>query len=161
MRIDRRVGRVVEGGFGRGGLVSGLEVTSLDTQTAMPAGAADGAGNPVETQAYLHEHVRPGDPVDLRLANVRRDQSHPPVYRVFHNDVLIAETSDRFGESLALLRGSRARPWPSAIQGVRVQMVDTVAGDETVARSVGVSRTGLWARARVEGFGRFSGDSKG
>lgn len=159
LRIDRRVGRVVEGGFGRGGSVSGLEVTSLDTQTAVPAGSAGGAGSPVETQAYLQNQVRPGDSVTMRLANERRDQSHPPVYRVLHNDVLIAETSDYFGESLALLlRGPGARPWPPAIEGVRVQMVDTVAGDETVARSIGVSRTGLWARARIQGFGRFSVD---
>lgn len=162
LRSDSRLGRVVRGGFARGRQpVSGIEITSFDTSTARPAGV-DLDGDAVATQDYLQEHVRPGDPVSLILAARRRDPNDPPRYQAIHEGIPIAETSEHFGTVLAsLLPAGGQRRWPTAIEGVRVQMVDTVAGDETIARNLGISRCGMWARARLQGVGQFSSHREG
>ena len=158
LRAEQRLGRIVEGGYAKGRRpVTGVEMSAEDTNSAEPAGASIDSCEPVAIQSHLLARVTPGDPVQLVLASPRRGLDAKPVYLVLHEDVPIGETSETFGDALLFLLPTRGeRRWPASISGVRVQMIDTVAGDETIARSVGLSRSGLWARVRLQGLGRFS-----
>ena len=161
LRAEQRLGRVVEGGYAAGRRpVTGVEMSAEDTNSAEPAGASIDSCDPVAIQSHLLGRVSPGDPVQLVLASPGRGVDAKPAYLVLHEDVPIGKTSATFGDALLFLRPTRGeRRWPVSISGVRVQMIDTVAGDETIARSVGLSRSGLWARVRLQGLGRFSKQS--
>ena len=43
--------------------------------------------------------------------------------------------------------------WPTEITGLRVEAVDTVAGQSATARKHGLGQAGLWLRVRVAGLG--------
>lgn len=161
LRAEQRLGRIVEGGFAKGRRpATGVEMIAEDTNAAQPAGASVDSSDPVAIQSHLLGSVTPGDQVQLVLASPRRSVDAKPFYLVLHEDVPIGETSETFGDALQFLLPPRGEQrWPANISGVRVQMVDTVAGDETIARSAGLSRSGLWARVRLQGLGRFSRQS--
>lgn len=162
LRSDRRLGRVVEAGYPKGRTrATGLELLASDTQSATPVADSDRGVDAVKTQTYLLDRVAVGDPLRLELTKPRRDVGPSPSYAIVHGDTVIGETSEAFATVIASLVPAPKRDWPTVIKDARVQMVDTVAGEDSVARSAGLSRAGLWARVRLRGLGRFttSGDT--
>ena len=63
-------------------------------------------------------------------------------------------TSDEFGQLLGrVLPGRYPAGWPRQIDGLRVEFVDTVAGDGSSGRVHGLGSCGLWLRIRIFGLG--------
>lgn len=134
----------------------GVEMLGADTDTTLPAGASKGSDEVLRIQCYLREQALSGQAVELHRLVERRVDAESPTYAVVHDGLPIGRTSQSFGEALMRVRSSLpSHRFPERIDGARIQMVDTVAGDAGVGRSLGVSRCGLWSRVRLEGVGDF------
>jgi hypothetical protein len=154
LRVDQASQRWVRKGFGPNAWkVYDIEISGGDVDALHPAGAWLIDSDVLETQNYIREAVRPGDLVRLVLTPVddATEQAH---YAVIHEGRPVGVTSEAFATVLARAtgRGSSGR-WPTAIEGVRVELVDTVAGHESVGREAGLGGHGMWARVRVSGLG--------
>ncbi|TKK85800.1 ATP-dependent helicase [Herbidospora galbida] len=141
----------------------GLEVAAGDVTTNHPGGTVDFAADPAELQDYLATSVRPGDEVELR-------RLHPdpiglresPPYLVIHGDRPIATASERFRADLHtfLKLGPSYEPqhFPALISGVRVDAVETVAGDVATGLRAGLNDHGVWLSPRLVGLSTFIWD---
>lgn len=164
LRRDPVTKRWVRHGFGRlRWKVHEIEVTARDTHSLHPAGAWLLRTDPRDTQTYLGTMVRPGDPVTLQRLSQQTEEEPEARYAICHDGHEVGLTSKEFGQLLGRALGVRSRAaWPRRIDGLHVELVDTVAGDASVGQAHGLGGSGLWLRVRVFGLGilRFN-DPKG
>jgi len=155
LSVDPATGRWVRRGFGPNHWkVFDFEVLGRDTDSLNPAGALFLEADVVWTQEYLRTAVTPGDPVKVELLHESRDGVPVAYYAVRHEGTLVGLTSDEFARTLHRALGSRGHVrWPTSIDGLHVEFVDTVAGHASVGRAHGLGGNGLWMRVRVFGLG--------
>ncbi len=155
LRRDPASRRWVRRGFGplRWKLLE-IEVAGRDTHSLDPAGGWLLKTDVAETQAYLAASVKPGDPVTVRLLDHRADEDRVVFYAIYHAGHGVGLTSEGFGRLLGRMLGSRRRVvWPQSIEGLHVELVDTVVGDASAGRTHGLGSCGIWLRIRVFGLG--------
>jgi len=152
LTLDQATGRWKRVGFGPNRRrVFEVEVFGSDIDAIHPPGARHFDDDPPALQRYLREAVRPGDTVELAMVDGRETEaSH---YVAIHDGRPIGVTADAFGADLQRIIG-HGRAAPTAISGLHIETVDTVAGDASSARRCGLARHGIWNRARVFGLGR-------
>lgn len=149
LQLDRASGRWLRRGFGKHRWrVYELEVVGSDASPTYPASGDGPSADAIAMQRYLLEEVRPGDGADLELD---ADQDGVPGYHIVHSGRVVGRTTDQFVELLERTMGRGAR-LPSRLTALRVEMVDTVAGDARAGRNAGLGPHGLWARLRVFGL---------
>lgn len=152
---DPRTSRWVRRGFGSARWkLREIEITGRDTHALHPAGSWLLNADVQDIQEYLATEVKPGDPVTLRLLDQRGGEAQTAHYAIWHEAKPVGLTSDEFGQLLArVLPGRSPGIWPRQIDGLRVELVDTVAGDGSVGRVHGLGSCGLWLRIRIFGLG--------
>jgi hypothetical protein len=163
---DRATGRWIKRGFGEAWWrIREFEVAGRDTHSWHPAGAWLLMADAAETQEYMRTAVKPGDPVTLKLLDPHADESYVAHYGIYHGHQPVGLTSEEFGRLLgSVLRARPPSAWPGRIDGLHVELVDTVAGDGSVGRAHALGACGLWLRVRVFGLGTLQfgdGDSRG
>jgi hypothetical protein len=163
LTMDHVTRRWVRRGFGANRWkVYEIEVLGTDVNALYPAGAWLVRADVLDTQSYIRTHVYPGDEVDLVLCD---GPAYEPTayYSILHRGRPVGATNDSFGETLRRVLGTTAaRRWPMRIDQLHVELVDTVAGPESVGRQHGTGAHGMWARVRVCGLGTLSfGTSRG
>ncbi|MFI5798855.1 UvrD-helicase domain-containing protein [Streptomyces sp. NPDC051677] len=137
----------------------GIQVGPGDVHRDEPPGSRNTDTSSVETQTYLLEHARPGDAVTLRMRHplpVGPDQSPP--YDLLHRDRVIGEASERFRRDLyavEMISRSWDVTWPNEIVGLRVDMLETVAGSTAAGANAGLGGNGVWIAPRITGIGRY------
>ena len=89
-----------------------------------------------------------GDQVELQLV-----PGTAGVYGIVHDTTVIGVTSEAFSGDLGKALYGRKKNWPSAIRRLRIEGVDTVAGDPAGAARAGIGGAAVWLRARVQGLG--------
>jgi hypothetical protein len=152
---DSATGRWIRRWFGKAHWkVREFEVTGCDAHSLHPAGAwllQDDVGG---TQEYIRTMVEPGDPVILELLGRQPDEDPVPHYAIYHDDHAVGLTTEDFGRALGRVPGVRRRTaWPERIDGLHVELVDTVAGFASASLAHGLGSSGLWLRVRVFGLG--------
>ena len=153
LTIDKPTGRWVRRGYRKNWWqVFELEAIGTDTEASRPLLLPGQSKSPRQIQQYILQHVKPGDPVDLVLAARGSHEQGALRFLIIHRSNPIGETSEEFGGVVQRLVGPRS-PSPRSIDGLRVEMVDTVAGDALTAKRSGLGAHGLWARARIFGLG--------
>jgi AAA domain/UvrD-like helicase C-terminal domain len=152
---DPGTSRWVRRGFGSARWkVREFEVTGRDTHALHPAGSWLLSADVRDIQEYLDTEVEPGDPVTLKLLDQRLGEAQVGHYAIWHGTRPVGLTSDEFGQLLGrVLSGRYPVGWPRQIDGLRVELVDTVAGDGLSGRAHGLGSCGLWLRMRVFGLG--------
>jgi AAA domain/UvrD-like helicase C-terminal domain len=152
---DPATRRWVRHGFGRlRWKIREIEVTGRDTHSLHPAGTWLLRTDVRDTQDYLATRVGPGDPVTLELLHQRPGEDPVAHYAVYHDGHGVGLTSENFGRLLGRALGARSRAhWPQRIEGLHVELVDTVAGDASAGQAHGLGSCGLWLRVRVFGLG--------
>jgi hypothetical protein len=148
-------------------LVNSIEIRGSDCQALDPAGAFGFDGDVQAIQTYLQNSVRAGDPVELVSMDVM-DAEHVQRkhYVVQHAGNYIGITSiDAFHQMQVALWPPKAFGkfeirWPSRIEGLHVETVDSVAGSPATSRKHGLGISGLWLRARVAGLGALHFESE-
>lgn len=160
LRIDGSTRRWVRRGFGSDRWKTyDLEVLGTDVHGLHPAGSWLIDADVFDTQTYIRTNVRPGDPVDLVLAKTTEAGELAAYYGVYHGGRPVGVTSAAFGTTLHRVLGGKASlRWPTRIDAARVEVVDTVAGHESVGKATGLGAHGLWARVRISGLGVLSFD---
>ena len=112
-----------------------FEVTGRDTHSLHPAGAWLLQADVGDTQEYLRTAVKPGDPVTLELLMQHLAKDSVAHYAIYHDGHAVGLTSEEFGRALGRALGVRRRAtWPQRIDGLHVELVDTVAGHARSAR---------------------------
>ncbi|ALG13360.1 ATP-dependent helicase [Kibdelosporangium phytohabitans] len=139
---------------------SGVEAREFDVCHEAPAGVGMSVADPVDTQRYLVELVRPGDAVVLRrLHDMPMSAVQTPQYGIFHEGRLIGQVSERFRNDLwRLLKQSasfRVQRWPYLVTGLRIECVETVSDRKAVTDRHGLGGRGMWLAPRLFGLGRF------
>jgi hypothetical protein len=152
---DPGTSRWVRRGFGSARWkIREFEVTGRDTHALHPAGSWLLSAEVRDLQKYLGTEVEPGDPVTLKLLDQRPGDARAGHYAIWHGTRPVGLTSDEFGQLLGrVLHGRDPVGWPRQIDGLRVELVDTVAGDGSSGRAHGLGSCGLWLRIRVFGLG--------
>jgi hypothetical protein len=126
----------------------GIEMTASDVESSVPHGA----------QEYLRNHVSRNSAVTLVTAGYSKDE-HGCLgfYKVLHGSTEIGRTSYSFAVALnRVLRRNGVIPkrWPSRIDGVHIECVESVAGSQGKARSLGIGPVDIWLRPRLFGLGK-------
>jgi len=155
--LDDASGRWVRSVPTKRWMTIGLSVEGGDIHHMHPAGTWVFEDDPRDLQAYLSSEVKPGDPLTLNLVPGRQDDHQLARYELVHGGRVVGVTGEAFTRALSLrLAGWNRTPrqWPRAIEGLRVESVDTVAGLEGVGEGAGLGRFGLWLRPRPIGLGR-------
>ena len=147
----------------------GIEVRSSDVDEDVPAMDNRGDGlSPVETQSFLCSEVAFGDEVNLVLTTSAVNSMK--CYGIIHNksNTLLGFTNKDFTyellkrlKDMAELKHTFNRrqgimqppQWPISIQGLRVESVDSVAGNKAIDFPEGFGTTGIWNRVRIMGLG--------
>lgn len=137
----------------------GIEFLGDDVEKVFPA---VGPGGRAATVGELHEYligsVSPGDPVGLTLATAQ-PVIGDAVYGVRHGDRVVGLTSKSFAKVLGRFLGYDGRPgprkYPLRIDGLHVEMLDSVAGTPADVERFGIGPSALWLRPRLVGLGRF------
>lgn len=127
-----------------------IEMVGSDVHASDPAGAWLVEGDVVDTQHHVREHVMPGDQVELRRVPAGDDEL--AFYGIFHWERVVGVTSESFATTLRKALGRRIG-MPERIDGLRVELVDTATGHESVGRAAGLGATGMWLRVRIAGLG--------
>jgi hypothetical protein len=149
----------------------GIELMGGDVETDLPPGShhvlPEGSFDrtATELQAYLTEHVRPGDDVVLRrLEEASPHERQAPRYLLVHgpSEVPIGLTSERFAKNLySHMQWSKKHVpnrWPATIIGVRIDTIETVAGSRSAGSMAGLGEQGVWGAPRLVGLSRFAYD---
>ncbi|MFD0373836.1 UvrD-helicase domain-containing protein [Streptomyces sp. NPDC127112] len=159
VRKDKRLDRWYVGGRSTWAR-NGLELLARDVCHEQPPGVEDITGDPAALREHLKETVEPGMPAQLELLHgipVAADQSPP--YAVVVDGRPIAVVSQRFRADLhRMLRRTahgEVERWPLRISGVRVDGVESVAGNPSVTERAGLGSHGVWLAPRLCGLGRF------
>lgn len=140
---------------GKSRTLEAFEIRGEDIEGTEPAGGIVLTDCDVaSTQEYLLTAVRTGDPVDL--FRVEASSEVGITFAVHHHGRSVGVTSRRFADIFGrALKYLRTDP-PEKISGLRVDVVDTVVGHESVSRAHGLGECGMWARVRVVGLGELS-----
>jgi hypothetical protein len=138
---------------------TGIEVRGEDVDRDEPAGAVIISGiNPAAIQDYIRSDVKIGDQVLLKRVETFTSGEPRTFYVIEHHGTPVGVTSSSFGAALfsvlKINRGWEVR-WPTQIEGLHVECVDTVAGLPSTSRRAGLGGCGVWLRVRVYGLGRF------
>ncbi|MES4891646.1 UvrD-helicase domain-containing protein [Streptomyces sp. NPDC096012] len=137
----------------------GIQAMPGDVHREEAPGTHGADTSAVETQTYLLEQVCPGDAVTLRRRHpfpLGPDQSPP--YDLVHRDRPIGEVSERFRRDLhavEMITRSWDVTWPAEIVGLRVEMLETVAGSTAAGANAGLGGNGVWIAPRITGIGRY------
>ncbi|MDT9700794.1 UvrD-helicase domain-containing protein [Streptomyces sp. P17] len=137
----------------------GIQFLPGDVHRENPPGSPDGDMDAAGTQAYLLEQVRPGDAMTLRMRHVLPagpDQSPP--YDLVHRDRVVGEVSERFRRDLyavEVISRSWDVTWPTEMVGLRVDVLETVAGSTAAGSNAGLGGNGVWIAPRITGIGRY------
>lgn len=135
----------------REGAPAAVELRGSDVDMTDPPGLDVPDSQPADVQQRIRDMVRRGDAVDLMIHRRSVGGQLNPIYKLIHATGFIGSTSTDFGRSFArLLRGRRP---PERLNGLRVELVDTVAGTEAAARRAGLGPAGIWLRVRIQGLG--------
>lgn len=137
----------------------GMEITGLDLDALDPGGSFSDGADPVDVQRLLRYEVAPGDAVTLRRIDGTTAEDLAPEYSVEWRGHEIGRASERFRRDLQLV----LKPWPTfevrsypvAVENVRIDQIQTVAGSETSGRRAGVGSYGVWRAPRLCGLGHF------
>jgi hypothetical protein len=143
----------------------GLELEGGDVVTEYPAGTVDFEADAGEIQRYLAAAVKPGDAVELeRLYPDPIGLLESPPYLIKHQGRPIGTVSERFRTDLYkfLKQGPNfiPRAFPAVISGVRIDTVETVAGNEAAGIRAGLDQHGVWLAPRLIGLSTFTWDKK-
>ncbi|MER5646027.1 ATP-dependent helicase [Streptosporangium sp. NPDC002524] len=143
----------------------GLELGGGDVLADQPAGTVDFDADVAEVQYYLATTVRPGDIVELeRLYPDPIALLESPPYVIKHQGRSIGVVSERFRADLYqyLKTGKAYTPqnFPAVISGVRIDVVETVAGNEAAGIRAGLNQYGIWLAPRLVGLSTFTWDKK-
>jgi hypothetical protein len=143
----------------------GLELQGDDILTEHPAGTVGFDADAADLQHYLATTVRPGDPVELeRLYPDPIGLLESPPYLVKHQGRLIGTASEKFRAHLYkfLKLGGEHIPYafPAVISGIRIDTVETVAGNEAAGIRAGLNQHGVWLAPRLTGLSTFTWDKK-
>ncbi|UUE23363.1 AAA family ATPase [Rhodococcus qingshengii] len=138
----------------------GIEAIESDVCHVAPGGFSDPASDPVEAQRYLRESVHLADEVELlRLHDLPISPAETPPYGIFHDGHPIGAASERFRRDLwrllKLNRGFEVKRWPQRITGLRIDMLESIAGSVAVTERSGLGDSGVWIAPRLCGLGRF------
>ncbi|MGW5860797.1 UvrD-helicase domain-containing protein [Streptomyces sp. NPDC055239] len=145
----------------------GLSFLGGDVHRGHPAGLEQLACDPRQIQEYLAAKVLPGDPVVwTRLDDVpaAHEDRTAPGYAVLHDEQIVAVASEAFRRDLYRFmqqwHAHRPAAWPGRITGTRIDLVETVTGEDAAAARAGLGSCGLWLAPRPMGLGRFHYDRK-
>ncbi|RKE21911.1 UvrD-helicase domain-containing protein [Streptomyces sp. TLI_171] len=159
VRKDRRLDRWYLGGRSSWAR-NGIELLGDDVSHSLPPGTEDFFADARDLTEHLRTGVSVGDPAELELLHtipVAADQSPP--YAVVVAGRRIAVVSERFRTDLQrMLRrnlNASVENWPPLISGLRVDCVESVAGDPAATERAGLGEHGVWLAPRVSGLGRF------
>ncbi|MFD5915312.1 UvrD-helicase domain-containing protein [Kitasatospora sp. NPDC058201] len=159
VRKDRRLDRWYLGGRSTWAR-NGIELLGEDVSHESPPGSTDLHESPSELLEHLRAGVTPGAPAELELLHgipVAADQSPP--YAVSVAGRRTGVVSQRFRTDLHRMLRRNARTevanWPPLITGLRVDSVESVAGDGAVSERAGLGDRGVWLAPRLCGLGRF------
>ncbi|MEV5336313.1 UvrD-helicase domain-containing protein [Streptomyces werraensis] len=137
----------------------GVQAVAGDVHREEPPGAHDADTSAIDTQAYLLEHVRPGEAVTLRMRHpLPAGPNQSPPYDLVHRDRIIGEASERFRRDLyavEMISRSWNITWPAEIVGLRVDTLETVAGSTAAGANAGLGPHGVWIAPRITGIGRY------
>ncbi|MFG2968546.1 UvrD-helicase domain-containing protein [Streptomyces sp. NPDC048288] len=115
--------------------------------------------DPVITQVYLLERVRPGQEVLLhRRHDLPMGETESPPYALVHEGREIGEASRRFREELFQVQKVNRTwdPWwPDEIHGLRIDTLETVTGSTAAGANAGLGDRGVWIVPRITGIGRY------
>lgn len=143
----------------------GVEASERDVNKTVPPGYPD-AAVVQGIQTHLREVVQIGDAVELRrLHDLPMAPDQTPPYGIIHEERGIGEVSECFRRELHRLLQPFPRAevtsWPESISGLRIDLVESVAGSDVVTERAGLV-TQMWLAPRLAGLGRFHrrGDSK-
>ncbi|MDN3293718.1 ATP-dependent helicase [Streptomyces ficellus] len=164
VRRDRRSGRWARFGYQRWKRL-GIELMAGDIHTHHPAGRHGFEDDARSLQTYLRSHVAAGDEVELvRIDGIPEDHHiHvAPGYALAHRERLIGVASESFRRDMYRLmqQSHRYEPrnWPRRITGLRLDTVETVAGEGAAGSRAGLGDLGVWLAPRPTGLGRFHYD---
>ncbi|MFH8737175.1 UvrD-helicase domain-containing protein [Streptomyces sp. NPDC017964] len=145
----------------------GLSFLGEDVRANHPAGLEQVACDPGQIQAYLAHKVRPGDEVVwTRLNDVPEDHANrmAPGYAIMHREQIVGVASEVFRHDLYRFmqqwKSHQPASWPRQVTGSRIDLVETVAGEDAAAVRAGLGPCGLWLAPRLIGIGRFHYDRK-
>lgn len=132
-----------------------IEVCGKDIHSSDPAGGYVLENcDPVATQAYIRSNVRVGDSVTLHRVNVLLDGKARTFYAVKHAGHVVGVTTEEFSYLLyRILTPRNPWNWPSQLDKLYVEAVDTVAGTDAASKRCGLGSSGMWLRVRVSGLG--------
>lgn len=152
---DTYVNRWVRGGFQQW-QTFGFELLRHDVDRSVPPGSSDLDSDPLEVQDYLWDAVQPGDGVDLEFVRSTSTRYAQALFSVVHDGKAIGITSESFGRALGtrLHRGKAGKQWPKAIEGIRIDCVETIPGPAAAAQNCGLGAGGFWLIPRLVGLGR-------
>ncbi|MFI8856309.1 UvrD-helicase domain-containing protein [Streptomyces prasinus] len=145
----------------------GLSVLAGDVHRDHPAGLEHVIRDPGQVQKYLACKVFPGDEVVwTRLDEVAEahESRTAPGYALLHDEQVVGVASEAFRRDLYrfMQQGKSHQPahWPRSITGTRIDLVETVAGEDAAAVRAGLGARGLWLAPRPIGIGRFHYDGR-
>lgn len=148
---------VVRGFAGRRRYVKEIEVQGSHAWKQDPAGAFGFYGNAMEIQEYIELEVKPFDPLFLRRILVELGDG-PRMYYVIEHKGRSVGVADIGWIIKGLTRPKFERNWPSTIENVLVESVDTVAGTSAAGTRAGLGSSGIWLRVRPYGLGKLRWD---
>ncbi|MET8180803.1 ATP-dependent helicase [Streptomyces sp. NPDC005336] len=165
VRKDKRTGRWARFGYQPWKRL-GLELLGADIHAYHPAGSHQLRDEAAAVQKYLSSEVAEGDPVELvRIDEILEDHDErvSPGYALCHGSRTIGVASERFRRDLyhhlQQSRTYRPRNWPRRITELRIDTVETVAGEPAAGARAGLGDLGVWLAPRPTGLGRFTYDS--
>lgn len=139
---------------------TGIEVRGEDVDSTEPAGAVIISGlRPVVIQDYIRGIVKIGDQVLLKRVETFTSGEPRTFYVIEHRGTPVGVTSCSFGSVLfSVLKINRRWEirWPTQIEGLHVEGIDTVAGLPSISRRAGLGGCGVWLRVRVYGLGKLA-----
>jgi AAA domain/UvrD-like helicase C-terminal domain len=138
---------------GRRRYVSEIEIQGNQSWAQDPAGAFGFTADAEQTQRYIESEVRPLQPLELRRALVEMPDG-PRYYYVIEHKGLGVGVADIGTIIKVLCRPKYERNWPSRIDGIFVESVDTAAGTSAAGTRARLTSSGLWMRVRPYGLGR-------
>jgi hypothetical protein len=134
----------------------GYEVRGEDLHSADPVGAFMVLEESVaDTQDYLANSVAAGDELEAELVARSTSGANRAFYAVSHKGRVVGVTSEAFGQLLYRTLKISHRwhvTWPTRLEGLRVECVDTVAGTEAASQRAGLGVSGMWLRVRAFGL---------
>lgn len=164
VRRDRRSGRWARFGYQHWKRF-GMELVAGDVHAHHPAGGHGFQDDARTLQTYLREQVACGDRVELVRIDGMPEDHHArvaPGYALTHDERFIGVTSESFRRDMYRLmqQSHRYEPrnWPRRVTELRLDTIETVAGEPAAGMRAGLGDLGVWLAPRPVGLGRFHYD---